>query len=187
MKRNMLLEAQIITSIHIRRGRTVKLKFVRYQLVDDIPMKRNFDNHIWKQYIQANSIRYKDFHKTKSQREKDAMPLHSMTIEHPSKLGKLNGIGKICLDLFDLSKYPFITTIHFMIEFVKASQSIQPNAFKKFGVPYCLTLKLISKQSIDYFLQAIQNIIMKYHEDWHDRVTYQTALGIFSFSIVYGN
>ena len=31
------------------------------------------------------------------------MPLHSMTIEHPSKLGKLNGVGKIFLDLFDLS------------------------------------------------------------------------------------
>ena len=49
------------------------------------------------------------------------MPLHSMAIEHPSKSGKLNAVGKIFLDLFDLSKYPLITTIHFMIGDVEAS------------------------------------------------------------------
>jgi len=56
----------------------VKLKFARYQLDDDILLKRNFDSHLWKQYIQSNSIRYKDFHKTKSPREKDAMPMFSI-------------------------------------------------------------------------------------------------------------
>ena len=68
------------------------------------------------------------------------MPLQSMTIEHPSKLGKLNGVGKIFLDLFDLPTYNIITIIHFMVDDVEDSQYFQPNGFKKFGVPYCLTL-----------------------------------------------
>jgi hypothetical protein len=84
------------------------------------------------------------------------MPLHSVTIEHPSKQGKLNGVGKIFPDLFDLNKYTHITTIHFMIDDVEASQYFQPNGSKMFGVPYCLTLKLNSKHSIDYFLPNIQ-------------------------------
>ena len=160
----------------------MKLKFTQYQLANEILLKKKFHSHLWQQYIQANAIRYKYFHNTKSPMEKDAMPLHSMTIEHPSKSRKLNGVGKIFLDLFDLSKYPLITTIHFMIDDVEAIQSFQPNGFKKFGVPYCFTLKLI-----DYFLQAIQKIIIKHDEDWHDRVTYQTIFGIFSFSLISNN
>ena len=39
-------------------------------------------------------------------------------------------------------------------------------------------MKLISKYSIDYVLQTIQNTIIKYDEDLNDRVTYQTTLGI---------
>ena len=74
MKPNKLLAAQIITSIHARRGRVVKLNSTWYQLDDDILMKRNFDSRIWKQCIQDDSIRYKDFHKATSLREKDAMP-----------------------------------------------------------------------------------------------------------------
>ena len=73
-----------------------------------------------------------------------------------SKSGKLNGVGKIFLDLFDMSKYPLITTIHFIIDDVEASQSFQPNGSKMFGVPYCLNLKLNSQHSIDYFLTNIQ-------------------------------
>ena len=72
------------------------------------------------------------------------MPPHSVTIEHLSKSGKLNGVGKIFPDLFDLNKYILITTIHFMVDDVEANQSFQTNGSKKFGVPYCLTLKLIS-------------------------------------------
>ena len=121
MKPNKLLAAQIITSIHTQRGRVVKLKFARYQLDHEILLKINFDNHLCKQDIQANSIRYKDFHKTRSLREKDAMSLHSMMIEPPSKSKKLKRVGKIFLDLFDLSKYPLITNIHFMIHDVEAS------------------------------------------------------------------
>ena len=83
MKLNKLLATRIITSIHARRGRAVKLKSTRYQLNDDILRKRNFDNHLRKQCIQDDSIRYKYFHKTKSPREKNAMPLHSVKIEHP--------------------------------------------------------------------------------------------------------
>ena len=109
-------------------------------------MKRNFDSHLWKQYIQANAIRDKD------------------AAEHPSKLGKLNGVGNIFLDLFNLYKFILITTIHFIIDDVEASQSFQTNGFKMFGVPYCLTLKLISKQSIDYFLQAIQKTIIEHNK-----------------------
>jgi hypothetical protein len=71
-----------------------------------------------------------------------------------------------------------------MVDDVEASQSFQPNGLKKFGVPYFFTLKLISKHPIDYFLHAIQNIIIKHHEYWHDRVTYQTVFGIFSLSLV---
>jgi hypothetical protein len=120
MKPNNLLEARIITSIHARRGRAVKLKCTRYQLADDILMKRNFDKNIWKQCIQSSAIRYKAFHKNKIPREKNAKPLHSVRIEHPSKSGKLNEVGKIFLDLFDMYKYTLITTIHFMIDDVEA-------------------------------------------------------------------
>ena len=161
MKLNKLLAARIITSIHARRGRVVKLKFTRNQLDDDILMKRKVYNDIWKQCIQYDAIIYKDFHKTKSPRDKDAMPLHSMIIEHSSKSRKLNGVGKIFLYFFKMSKYPLITAIHFMIDDVEASQSFQPIGFKKFGVPYCLTLKLISNHLVDYSLQAIQKIIIK--------------------------
>ena len=83
------------------------------------------------------------------------MPPHSMTIKHLSKSGKLNGVGKIFLDLFDLNKYTLITTIHFMIYDVESSRYYQTNGFKKFGVPYCLNLKLVSKHAIDSLLQAI--------------------------------
>ena len=108
----------------------MKLKSTRYQVAVDILMKRNFDNHIWKQCIQDVSIGYKYFHKAPSPREKDAMPPHSVTIKHLSKLGKLNGVGNIFLDLFNLYKYTLITTIDFMIDDVGASQSFQPNGSK---------------------------------------------------------
>jgi hypothetical protein len=49
-----------------------------------------------------------------------------------------------------------------------------------------VTLKLISKHSIDSLLQAIQTIIIKHNKDWNNRVTYQTILGTFLFYIVYG-
>ena len=185
MKPNKLLAAQIITSIHARRGRVVKLKSTRYQLDDDMLMKRNFDNHIWQQCIQANAIRYKYFHKNKSLREKDAMPPHFVTIKHLSKLGKLNGVGNIFPYLFDLSKYTLITTIHFIIDNDEASQSVQLIGSELFGVPYYLTLKLNSKHSIDYLLPIIQKIIIKQNKDWHDRVIYQTSLQIFSLSLGY--
>ena len=93
------------------------------------------------------------------------MPPHSVTIKHPSKSRKLNGVGQIFLDLFDLSKYPLITNIHFIIDDVEASQSFQTNGFKMFGVPYCLTLKPISKHSINYFLPNIQKTIIEHNED----------------------
>ena len=88
--------------------------------------------------------------------------------------------------MFNLYKYTLITTIHFMIDDVEASQCFQPNGSKMFWVLYCLTLKLISKHSIDFFLQAIPKTIIEHNEDWHNRVTYQTILGTFSFSLVYG-
>ena len=113
------------------------------------------------------------------------MPPHSVTIKHPLKSSKLNGVGKIFPDLFDPNKYTLITTIHFIIDDIEASHSFQTNDFNKFGVPYCLTLKLISKHSIDFLLQAIPKTIIKHGEDWHDRLTYQTSFGIFSFSLVY--
>ena len=99
-------------------------------------MKRNFDSHLRKKCIQAYATIYKYLHKTTSLKNNDAMPLHSMTIEHPSKQGKLNGVGKIFLDLFNVHKYTLITTIHFMVDDVEASQSLQSN---------CLFMKLISK------------------------------------------
>ena len=134
MKFNKLLAALMITSMHARRGRIVKLKSTRYQVAIDILIKRNFDNHIWKQCIQDDSIRYKYFYKATSLRKKIAKPLHSMTIEHFSKLGKLNGVGKIFPDLFDLNKYTLITTIHSRIDDVEASHSFQTNGSKMMGV-----------------------------------------------------
>jgi hypothetical protein len=147
-------------------------------------MKRRFDKNIWQQCIQDDSIRYRNFHKAKNLIKKLAKPLHSSTIEHPSKSGKLNGVGKIFPDLFDLNKYTLITTIHFMVDNVEASWSFQTNRSKIIGVLYCLTLKIISQHSIDSLLQAIQNMTIIYNKDWHDRVTYQNSLGIFSFSLV---
>ena len=120
MKPNKLLTTQIITSIHERRGRIVKLKSTRYQLVEDMLMKRNFDNHIWKQCSQDDSSRYRYSHKTTSPREKIAKPLHSTTIEHPSKLAKLNEVGKIFPNMFDLNKYTLTTIISCMIDDVEA-------------------------------------------------------------------
>jgi hypothetical protein len=165
MNLNKLLAARIVTSIHARIGRDVKLKSTRYQLDNDILRKGNFDNHIWKQYIQANAIRHKDFQKTKSPKENDVMPLHFMKIEHPSKSRKLNGVGKIFTNLFDLNKYTLITTGHFMVDDFEASQSFQPDGYKMFGVPYCLTLKLNSIHSIDYFLPNIEKSITEHNED----------------------
>ena len=115
-KLNKLLSAQIITSIHVRRGRAVKLKSSRYQLVVDIWIKRNFNSFIRKQCVQDDSTRYKYFYKIKNLREKIAKPLHSVTIEHPSKSGRLNEIGKIFPNLFDLNNYTLITTIQFMVD-----------------------------------------------------------------------
>ena len=120
MKLNKLLSIQIITSIHVRRGGVVKLKSTRYQLVVDIWIKRNFNSFIWKQCIQDDSTRYKDFHKIKNLRDKITKPLHSVTIEHSSKSGKLNEVGKIFPDLFDLNKYTLTITISCMIDDVEA-------------------------------------------------------------------
>ena len=112
------------------------------------------------------------------------MPPHSMTIKHPSKSGKLNGVSNIFRDLFYLNKYTLITTIHFMVDDVETTQSIQSNVFKKFGFHYFLFIKLISKHSINYSLPNIQQTIIEHEEDWHDSVTYQTSLGIFSFYLL---
>ena len=185
MKPNKLLAARVIISIRARGGQAVKLKSTQYQLDDDILLKRNYYNHLWPKCIQAYITRYQYFHKTTSLSKKDAMPLLSMIIQHPSKQGKLNGVGKIFLDLFEPHKYTLITVIYFMTDDVEASQSLKSNVFIKFGVPYCLFMKLISKHSIDYFLRTIQRTIIKHYRDWNDRVTFQTALGIFSFSLVY--
>ena len=46
-------------------------------------------------------------------------------------------------------------------------------------------MKLNSKNSIDYFLLNIQKTIIKHNGEWNERVTYQTSLGIFYFSLVY--
>ena len=102
-------------------------------------MKRSFDNHIWQQCIQTNAIRYKDFSKATSPREKIVMPPHSITIKHPSKSGKLNEVGKVFPDWFYLNKYTLITTISCMIDYVEASWSFQTNRYKMIGVFYCLT------------------------------------------------
>ena len=67
-----------------------------------------------------------------------------------------------------------------MVDDVEASQPFQTNVFKKFGVPYCLTLKLVSKHSIKYFLPNMKMIIIIKDKDWHDRVANQNSLGIFA-------
>ena len=71
-----------------------------------------------------------------------------------------------------------------MIDDVEAIQSFQNNGSEPMGVFYYLTLKINSKHSINYFLPNMQMIIIKHNKDWHDRVTYQNSLGIFSFSLV---
>ena len=153
MKPNKLLVARIITSIHERRGRVVKLKSTRHQFTDDILIKRNFNSLIRKQCIQDDSSRYRDFHKSTCLREKIAKPLH------------LNEVGRIFPYLFYLNKYTLITTISYMIDEVEASQSFQTNRSKMIGILYCLTLKVISQHSIDSLLQDIQKIIIIYNKD----------------------
>ena len=64
----------------------------------------------------------------------------------------------VFLDLSNLHEYTLITTIHCIVDYVEASHSLQSNVFKKFGVPYCLFMKLISNHSIDCLLQAIHSI-----------------------------
>jgi hypothetical protein len=176
MKFNKLLAARMITSIHARRGRAMKLKSTRCQVAID-----KFDSHIWRQCIQDYSTRYRDFHNKESPRERISKRLHFVTIKHPSKSGKLNEIGKISPYL---NKYTLTTTISCMIDDVEAIQSFQNNGSELMGVFYCLTLKLNSKHSVNYFLPNMQMIIIINNKDWHDRVTYQNSLGIFSWSFV---
>ena len=141
-------------------------------------MKRNFDSRIRRQCIQDDSTKYRYFHKNKSLREKIAIPPHSVRIKHLSKSGKLNEVGKVFPDLFYLNKYTLTTTISYMIDNIEASQFFQTNGSKMMGISYC------SKHSINYFLPNMQKTIVKHNKDWHDRVTYQNSLGIFSFSLV---
>ena len=82
---------------------------------------------MWRQCIQDYSTRYRDFHNNESPKERIDKLLYSVTIEHLSKLGKLNEIGKIFLDLFDLNKYTLATTISCMINDVEDIQSFQNN------------------------------------------------------------
>ena len=111
-----------------------------------------FDSHIWRQCIQDCSTRYRDFHNKESPRERIAKPLHSVTIEHPSKSRKLNEVGNIFPYLFYLNKYTVITTITCMIDDVESSQCFQTIRYKMIGVLYCLTLKIISSHSIESLL-----------------------------------
>ena len=184
MKLNKLLASRMITPIHTRRGRAVKLKSNWYQLAVDILIKRKFNSFIRKQCIQNDSTKYKDFHNIKILREKIAKPLHSVTIEHSSKSRKLNEVGNIFLDLFDLNKYTLTTTISYMIDDVEAIHCFQNNGSELMGVFYCLTLKLNSKHSINYFVLNMQMIIIIKDIYWHDRVAYQNSLGIFPCSVV---
>ena len=138
----------------------MKLKYTRCQVAID-----QFDSHIWKQCIQYYSTRYRDFHNKESLRERIAKPLHFVTIEHLSKSGKLNEIGKIFPDLSYLIKYTLVTIISYMIDDVEASRSFQNYRSKMIGVLYCLTLKIISQHLIDSLLPTIQNIIIIYNKD----------------------
>ena len=99
----------------------MKLESARYQLVDDILLKKNYHSHLWSKCIPVDVTRYQDFHRTTSLMKKDAMPLHSVTIKHPSKQGKLNGVGKIFPYFFEPHKYTLITTIYSMVDDVHAS------------------------------------------------------------------
>ena len=157
----------------------MKLKSTRCQVAID-----KFDSHIWRQCIQDYSTRYRDFHNKESPRKRTAKLLHSVTIEHPTKSGKLNEVGKIFPDLFDLNKYTLTTTISYMIDDVEAIQSFQNNGSELMGAFYCLTLKLNSKHSVNYFLPNMQMIIIINNKDWHDRVAYHYSLGIFLWSLV---
>jgi len=76
-----------------------------------------FDSHMWRECIHDYSTRYRDCHNKESPRERIAKPLHFVTIEHPSKSGKLNEIGKI---FPYLNKYTLTTTISCMIDDVES-------------------------------------------------------------------
>ena len=161
MKFNKLLAARMIASIHARRGRVVKLKPIRCQVVVN-----KFNSCICRQCIHDYSTRYRDFHNKESSRERTAKLLHSVTIEHPTKSGKLNEVGKIFPDLFDLNKYTLTTMISYMIDDVEAIQSFQNNVSDLMGVFYCcLTLKFNSKHSVNYFLPNMQMFIVINNKD----------------------
>ena len=160
MKFNKLLASRMITSIHARRGRVVKLKYIWCQVVVD-----KFDSYIWRQCIQDYPTRYRDFHNNEIPREIIARLLHSIIIKHLTKLGKLNEIGRIFPDLFDLNKYTLTTTISSMIDDVESIHSFQNNVYELMGVFYCLTLKLKSKYSVNYFLPNMQMIVIINNKD----------------------
>jgi hypothetical protein len=151
MKFNKLLAARMITSIHARRGRAVKLKPIRCQVAIN-----KFNSCICRQCIHDYSTRNRDFRKKESMRERIAKLLHSVTIEHPTKSGKLNEVGKIFPDLFDLNKYTLTTMISCIIDDVDAIYSFQNNGSELMRTFYCL-----------------QMIIIINNKDWHDKVTYQ--------------
>ena len=92
-----------------------------------------FNSCICRQCIHDYSTRYRDFHSKESLRERTAKLLHSVTIEHPTKSGKLNKVGKIFLDLRDLNKYTLTTMISCMIDDVEAIQSFQNNGSEMMG------------------------------------------------------
>ena len=66
------------------------------------------------------------------------MSPHFVTIKHPSKSGKLNEVGKIFLDLFDLNTYTLTTMISCMIDDVESIQYFQNNGFEPMGVFFLL-------------------------------------------------
>ena len=170
MKPNKLLATRIMISIHARTWRVVKLKYAWYQLVDDILLKRNYDNHLWPKCIQAYVTRCHYCHKSISLSKKDAMPLHYVTIEHPSKQGKLNRVGKIFPDLFELHKYTLITAIFFMGNDVEASKSFQSNILINF---VCSWNKFLSIQLIvcsKPFKGPLSNITNTNMIGWHAKL-----------------
>ena len=93
------------------------------------------------------------------------MPPQSITIKHPSKLGKLNEVGKIFPYLVDLNKYNLITTISFIIDDIEAIQSFQNNGSNLMGVLYGLTLKIISQYSINHLFPSTKKIIVEHIKD----------------------
>ena len=155
MKLNNSFTTWINIPNQFKKRKSCETEDTRYQLVFDILIKRSFCQS-QSQFCQI--LRFAQGYKFE---EKEYKVSYFMTIKHPNQGSWMELVRSfhIC---FNLNKYSLITTIHFIINDVEASQSFQTNSCKKCGFHYWLTLKWVSKHSMESNTPV--------HSDDHDNI-----------------